>query len=320
MLASSPLGPRISSTSEHYKFAIVHSILRRLSLRHTISLQPTSATLVSSLELSHTLHNGIRALHTHWGISFPTSPVDPYLPMSYLPLQGTMLCCSSCSLPIQGHQVPRGAKCSILFDEASHTSGLKPECTVCLQPWGSHLQGKHIPKDCKFNWQQALGDMATDNLEPVEDGDVHSRLARITQENQAIKVQLSQLTELVQQLLPQSGQAAPQPAGMDNTPGPAPQTADQATSSSRAEASLPPPSWSHSGDSAMGVTPRDHQLLPSSYAGQNPVLPHSNPLPAVSVVLASNIRQGTTEVPLQQPWPSPVSPSALPLGSTFSLQ
>ena len=108
-----------------------------------------------------------------------------------------MPCCSSCGLPIQGHQLPTGAKCSILFDEATHASGLKPECTVWLQPWGNYQWGKHIPKDCKFCQQQAPGDTTTDDLEPAEDGDVHSRLACITQENQVIKAQLSQLTELV---------------------------------------------------------------------------------------------------------------------------
>ena len=129
-----------------------------------------------------------------------------------------MPCCSSCSLPIWGHQLPTGARCSILFDEALHTSGLELECTVCLQPWGSHSQCKHIPKDCKFCWQQASGDTATDDLDPAEDRDVHSRLACTTQENQVIKVQLSQLTELVGQLLPQSGQAMPQSADAGNMP------------------------------------------------------------------------------------------------------
>ena len=112
-----------------------------------------------------------------------------------LPLQGNMPCCSSSGFPVQGHQVPMQAKCSILFDEATHVSDLEPECAVCLQPWGSHPQSKHIPKDCKFHQQQALGDTTTDNLAPAKDGDVHSRLAQITQENQAIKAQLSQLTE-----------------------------------------------------------------------------------------------------------------------------
>ena len=83
---------------------------------------------------------------------------------------------------------------------------------MCLQPWASHSQGKHIPKDCKFHQQQSSGDTATDDLDPAEDGDIHSRLTRTTQENQVIKVQLSQLTELVQQLLPQPGQATPQSA------------------------------------------------------------------------------------------------------------
>ena len=61
-----------------------------------------------------------------------------------------MLCHSSCSLPIQGHQLPMGARCSILFDNVLYASRLEAECTVCLQPWASHPWGKHIAKDCKF--------------------------------------------------------------------------------------------------------------------------------------------------------------------------
>ena len=122
----------------------------------------------------------------------------------------------------------------MLFDEATHASGLKPECTVCLQPWGNHSWGKHIPKDCKFCWQQALGDTATDDLEPAEDGDVHSRLACIMQENQVIKAQLSQLTELVWQLFPQPGQVTPQPAEAGSMPGVLPPAKQQAAGTSRA--------------------------------------------------------------------------------------
>ena len=150
-----------------------------------------------------------------------------------------MLCCSSCSLPVQGHQLPTGARCSILFDEAVHASGLEPECTVCLQPWGSHTWGKHIPKDCKFHQQQAPRDTATDDLEPAEDGDVHSSLTCIMQENQVIKAQLSQLTELVWQLLPQPGQATPQPADAGNTPVVPPPIEEQAAGTSRANVGLP---------------------------------------------------------------------------------
>ena len=119
-------------------------------------------------------------------------------------LQGTMSCCSSCSLPVQGPQLPMGPRCSILSDEALHASGLEPECTICLQPWDSHPRGKHITKECKFCHQQAPGDTAPDDLDPAEDSNIQSRLAHITQENHAIKAQLSQLTELVQQLLPQA--------------------------------------------------------------------------------------------------------------------
>ena len=62
-------------------------------------------------------------------------------------LTDTMPCCSSCSLPVQGHQIPTGPHCSILFDEAVHSSGMEPECAVCQLPWSGHPRGKHIPKD-----------------------------------------------------------------------------------------------------------------------------------------------------------------------------
>ena len=64
----------------------------------------------------------------------------------FLYIAETMPCCSSCGLPVQGHQVPTGPRCSILFDEAMHASGRDPECTVCQLPWSSHPRGKEIPK------------------------------------------------------------------------------------------------------------------------------------------------------------------------------
>ena len=64
----------------------------------------------------------------------------------------------------------------------------------------------------------SAGSKPLDNLDLVEDSDVHSRLACITQENHTIKAQLSQLTELVWQLLPQPAQAAPQLAEASNMP------------------------------------------------------------------------------------------------------
>ena len=179
-------------------------------------------------------------------------------------------------------------------------SGLKPECTVCLQPWGNHQQGKHIPKDCKFCQQQAPGDTTTDNLEPMKDEDVHSRPTHITQENQVIKAQLSQLTELVWQLLPQPGQATLQPVGPGNSQALSLPAVNQAASTTRAEVSLPPPSWVHTRD--PGVSPGDHKLLLPTHAGQHIVLPPSVPLPAAPATLSSPARQeATTEAQLQQP-------------------
>ena len=154
-----------------------------------------------------------------------------------------MPCCSSCGLPIQGHQLPMGPRCSILSDKASHASGLEPECTVCLQPWASHPRGKLIAKECKFHHQQAPRDTAPDDLDPAEDSNVQSRLACITQENHAIKAQLSQLTKLVQQLLPQAAQAVPQPADVGNPSPVLPPAKGQSPGMSGATLSLPPPSW-----------------------------------------------------------------------------
>ena len=138
-----------------------------------------------------------------------------------------------------------GPRCAILSDEASHASGLEPECTMCLQPWSSHPKGKHINKDCMFCQQQAPGDTATDELDSAEDSDIQSRLMCITQENHAIKAQLSQLTELVWQLLPQQHQAAqiiPQSADSSNLSPVLPSTEIQSSGTSGAALSLPPPS------------------------------------------------------------------------------
>ena len=221
-----------------------------------------------------------------------------------------MPCCSSCGLPIQGHQLPTGARCSILFDKALHTCGLKPDCTVCLQPWGSHSWGKNIPKDCKFCWQQSSGDTATDDLDPAEDEAIYSRLTCITQENQVIKVQLSQLTELVWQLLPQPGQATPQSADAGNMPLVPSPAKEQAAGTSRASLGLPPPSWLHPRDIASGVSPGGHQPLLLSPARQHLSPSHGNPPPAVPAPLALPDRQAPTiEAQPQHPWPSLVSPS-----------
>ena len=90
-----------------------------------------------------------------------------------------------------------GPRCAILSDEASHASGVELECNVCLQPWASQPKGKHIAKECKFHHHQAPEDTASDDLDSAEASNVQSRLAHITQENHAIKAQLSQLTELI---------------------------------------------------------------------------------------------------------------------------
>ena len=200
-----------------------------------------------------------------------------------------MPCCSSCGLPVHGHQLLMGLRCAILSDEASHASGLEPECTVCLEPWSSHPKGKHINKECKFCWQQAPGDTAPDELDSAEDSDIQSRLMHITQENHAIKAQLSQLTELVQQLLPhqhQATQTISQPGSASNPSLVLPSAGDQSTVTSGAALSLPPPSWSQLREAALGESLGNDQAVQLSCLGQPMATASCTPLPTVSAPVA----------------------------------
>ena len=205
-----------------------------------------------------------------------------------------MLCCSSCSLHVQGHQLPTGPRCSILSNEALHASGLEPECTICLQPWASHPRGKHITKECKFCHQQALGDTAPDNLDPAEESDVQSRLACITQENHIIKPQLSQLTKLVWQLLLQTAQAVPQPADISNSSPVLPPDEVQSSGTSGATLSLPPPSWSQLREAALGHPPGNHWAVLLSPLGQPLAKVSGTLLPAVTAPVAPPDRPAPT--------------------------
>ena len=101
---------------------------------------------------------------------------------------------------------------------------MEPECTVCQLPWSSHPRGKQIPKDCKFCRRSVQGEPGEDEPEPQEDGDIHARLSRITLENKEIKAQLSQLMELVHQLLPKPSQVSAQ-SGERQAASPAQETA-----------------------------------------------------------------------------------------------
>ena len=212
-----------------------------------------------------------------------------------------MPCCSSCGLPVQGHQIPTGTRCSILFDEAVHSSGMEPECAVCQLPWSSHPRGKHIPKDCKFRHRQAQGEPGEDEQEHQEDGDVHARLSRITLENQAIKAQLSQLTELVHQLLPHPSQV-PVQAGEAQAASTAQQTAQPATTSSQT-AGLPLPTWAQ--PEIPEAAPGPLHLLPLSHAGQLPMqLPSSPPARATGQVAEVS---SAPRAAMSQPWASPAN-------------
>ena len=212
-----------------------------------------------------------------------------------------MPCCSSCSLPVQGHQVPTRPQCSILFDEAVHASGRDPECTVCQLPWSSHPRGKQIPKDCKFCCQQVQGEPGDDEPEQHEDGDVHARLSHIALENQAIKAQLSQLMELVHQLLPQPGQASAQPGEEQavSTPQEPPQPATTVSQS----VGLPSPTWVQP-DIPEGA-PGPLQLLPFTHAGQQPAQHYSSP-PARDAGQATGV-SGIPRASTSQSWASPAT-------------
>ena len=78
------------------------------------------------------------------------------------------------------------------------------------------------------------------------------------QENHTIKVQLSQLMELVWHLLTQTVQVAPQPADVSNLSPVLPPAESQSLDISGATLGLPPPSWSHPMDTALGDSPSSH--------------------------------------------------------------
>ena len=205
-----------------------------------------------------------------------------------------MLCCSSCGLPVQGHQLPMGPRCSILSNKALHASGLEPECTVCLLPWASHPRGKHITTECKFHCQQAPGDTAPDDLDLAEDSNIQSRLACITQENHAIKTQFCQLTKLVQQLLPQAAQAVPQPADISNLSPDLPPAKRQSPGTSGAAVRLPSPSWSQLREATLGDSPGNHQAALLGPLGQPLATGSGTLLPAVTAPVAPPDRPAPT--------------------------
>ena len=212
-----------------------------------------------------------------------------------------MPCCSSYGLLVQGHQIPTGPRYSILFDEAVHSSGMEPECTVCQLPWSSHPRGKHIPKDCKFHCHQVQGEPGEDEQEHQEEGDVHARLSRITLENQAIKAQLSQLTELVHQLLPQPSPVSMQ-SGEAQAASAVQQTAQPVTTSCQT-AGLPLPTWVQA--EIPDVVPGPLHPLPLSHARQQPLQPPGSPSARATSQVA-NV-SSASRVPMSQPWASPAN-------------
>ena len=165
----------------------------------------------------------------------------------------------------------------------------------CQLPWS---RGKHIPKDCKFCHQQALGEPGEDELEQQEVGDVHARLSRITLENQAIKAQLSQLTELMRQLLPQPSQATAQSG--EGHAASMPQEPSQPVTTSGQTAALPLPMWVQS--EVTEEAPGPLQLLPFTHARQQ-LVQYQSSLSAGATGHAVNISSVPRATP-SQPWAS----------------
>ena len=245
-------------------------------------------------------------------------------------ITGTMPCCSSCGLPIQGHQLPMGPRCAILSDESLHTSSLEPECTVCAQPWSSHPKGKHISKECKFRCQQALEDIAPDKLDSAEDSHIQARLMCITQENHAIKAQLNQLMELVCQLLPQQSPAAwatQQAADISNPSSGLSLMKGQFSGTPEATLSLSPPSWPQPKEATLGEPSSDHQAAHPGSARQAEAPAHHASLPVVSASVAPP-QERLLPLPslhTESLWAAPLSPgtphavsSASPQHLTFT--
>ena len=162
-------------------------------------------------------------------------------------------------------------------------------------------RGKHIPKDCKFCHCQVQGELGEDEQEHQEEGDIHARLSCITLENQAIKVQLSQLTELVCQLLPQ-----PSPVSMQSGEAWAASTVQQTAqpiTTSCQTAGLPSPTWVQA--EIPDVVPGPLHPLPLSHAGQQPLqLPGSPSARAMSQVANMS---SASRAPMSQPWASPAN-------------
>ena len=168
----------------------------------------------------------------------------------------------------------------------------------CQLPWSSHPRGKHIPKDCKFHHQQALGKPGEDEPDQQEDGDIQARLSHITLENQAIKAQLSQLTELVHQLLPQPPQATAQSG--EGHAASMPQEPSQSVTMSSQTAGLPSPMWMQ--PEATEEAPGPLQLLPFMHARQQ-LVQYQSSLSAGATGHAGNV-SGVPRTTPGQPWTS----------------
>ena len=129
--------------------------------------------------------------------------------------------------------------------------------------------------------------MAPDELDTAQDRDIQARLMHITQENQAIKAQLSKLTELAWHLLPQqphATQATPQPTDASNPSLGLPPAKDQSPGTPGAALSFPPPSWSQLREATSGESSGDLRAVHQSPAGQSMASASCASLPTVSAL------------------------------------
>ena len=170
----------------------------------------------------------------------------------------------------------------------------------------AHHQGMQVPPST------GSGDTAPDDLDPAEDSDIQTRLPCITQENHAIKAQLSQLTELVQQLLLQAVQAVPQPANVSNSPPVLLSAEVQSPGTSRATLSLPPPSWSQPREATPREALGNHWAALLSPLRQPSATVSGTTLPAAATPIAQPDRLAPAlDAHTQLPWASPASPSTM---------
>ena len=213
------------------------------------ALLPSSFLIVSLTAVLYTYREPCHAVPHVVSLSRVTS---------YLVMQGVPFCLTRhCTHPDSNWSAP----CACSLGPVTPRASISPRTASSAgnRPLGTQLQ---------MTWTQQRTVMSTIGW--------HVSHRRTTPSRHS----LSQLTELVWQLLPQPAQAATQSADAGNMPPVSSPVEDQAAGTSGASLGLPPPSWSHPRDTASGVSPGDHQTMLVSPVGQPSSSPHGNPLPA----------------------------------------